>query len=373
MYQIIKRWKNAAGPLPALISAFLALAGITACATAPRAAAPSRAPEWVNNADAVYPPEQYIAAPGYGRSRSDAEKNALGSLVAIFGQSVQGEITATYKYSEAVSAGLIKEQESAELSNTVKTSFSQDSVYGAEIKETWFDGKDTHYAVAVMEKLRCAMLYTDLIESNNRTIEQLTGIPEKDRYSLDALSRYELAALIADANDAFINILAIMNGASAALYRDELRRGDAYRLAFQDIARNIPIAVTVDQDRGGRVGQAFAQALSQAGFRTGAERRPSGGNAPAERYVLEAALSLEPVKLANNRNEFVRYIVNAKLWDRQSDQLVFPYSVNGREGHATLTEAENRALRAVEKQIQESFVLALRDGLTQIAPKGGTK
>jgi hypothetical protein len=125
-----------------------------------------------------------------------------------------------------------------------------------------------------------------------------------------------------------------------------LKQGDSYRLEAMNIARNIPIAVQVSGDRMDRIRGAFAAALTREGFRTG------GANT---RYVLKAALSFEEIHFPNQQNKFTRYVVDANLIDTAGDVILLPFTLNGREGHLSLVEAENRAITTVERRIGESY------------------
>jgi hypothetical protein len=333
---------------------------LISCAGAPEQESRFAAgPEWIYAPDTVYPEAQYLSAVGYGSDRESAEKNALGALTAVFGQSVRGETRAGYRYSEAVADGIIDMRENSEIDSAVKTSFAQDTLIGAEIKDAWFDGT-THYAVAVMDKLKCGILYSDLIEANQRTIAGLISFAEGERQSFEGYARYELAAAVADANTAFANILSVISPASAALLRDELRGGDEFRLEGRSILQRIPIAVTVEGDAAGRIKSAFSQVIADRGFLSG-----GGGS----RYSLEGSLLLEDVELPQNPNKFVRYTVNAVLMDTVNGSVLFPYSVSGREGHVSPSEAENRALRAAESSIREFYGQALENYLLRISPK----
>jgi hypothetical protein len=339
----------------------LLLSCLLGCAGSPqtRSSAPSK-PAWIDNAASLYPEGQIVSAVGYGGDRGTAEKNALGSLVSVFGQTVQGETRINYRYAEAMAGGLITPNESSEFQDAVMTSYAQDTLIGAEIKDTWVDGQETHYAIAVMDKAKCGLLYRNLIESNERTIQKLTNLEGIPRDSIEACARYELAISIAGANASFVNILSVLSPAPAALLRNEIQREADLRLELRKITGNIPIAIRVVQDRSGRIGAAFAQVLSGAGFST-------GGN--GDRYQLEASVSMEEVSLPQNQNKFIRYVIDAKLRDTANNQILFPYSINGRAGHLNLSEAENRAIRDMENGIQDSFAGAFAAYLNQLTPK----
>jgi hypothetical protein len=349
--------------------------GLSSPASAPEAAAPAASgggkapgespvssgarPAWVDNPVAVFPRQRYVAVVGFGGSRQESERSALGNLVSVFGQSVQAELKTVSSYSEAVRSGAIQVTEDNSIHDAVTTSAWMDTLVGAEIAETWYDGKSSYYAAAVMEKQKTAVLYGDLISSNRRIIEDLINVKDEDKDTLSGYSRRLLAATIADVNRVYANVLTYV-GNTTSIKPSEMKKGDEYRLEAAEIARNIPINVSVRNDRADRVKNAFSRALSSLGFR-------SGGS--SSRYTLEGRIVLEKAELPNQRNVFVRYYVDAELKDNaESGAVLLPYNINGREGHLNQTEAEERALRAAEKNIENSFGTLLQDYLSALLP-----
>ena len=227
---------------------------------------------------------------------------------------------------------------------------------GAEIRETWFDGSGTCYALAVMDREKTARVYTEMIRSNQAMIARLVDMSAGEKTTLEGFSRYQLAAAAADINTAFGNLLSLVGSAPPR----GLEKGDAYRLAAEDISKSIPVAVEVKNDRDGRIRDAFAQALSELRFKSG------GASSP---YVLQVDLSLNEVQLANQQNKFIRYVLNANLVDVKGKTTLLPYSINGREGHLTLGEAENRAVAAAERRIGAEYKDRLSEYLAQMLPK----
>jgi hypothetical protein len=235
-----------------------------------------------------------------------------------------------------------------------------DTLVGAEIADVWHDNKSTYYAAAVMEKEKTSVLYADLIRSNERIIGDLVTMTGAVKNTLDGYSRYLLAGTIADANRVYANVLTYV-GNTRGINPGEMKKGDDYRLEAAAVARNIPIGVTVSGDRGDRIKSAFSKALSGAGFR-------SGGN--NSRYILRASYTMSPAELPNQQNKFVRYQVNALLADTaEGDSVLVPYDSNGREGHLTLPEAEERAIRAAERKIADEFGGILKDYLSSLGKR----
>ncbi len=334
-----------------LLAVSTVIAVFFSCASAPESKkekknASATAPEWVSNPRTVYPEQRYVSATGFAPDRETAEKNALGALVAVFGQNVSGETTTINRYSEAVRGGSVSITEDTVLDQAVKTSFDLDTLVGAEIKDIWYDGKNTTYAVAVLERAKAQVTYSDLIDSNERTIQKLTSIPADEKNTLDAYARYDFAAALGDANGRFLNVLSVVSPGAAAAKRAQVTRGDDIRLECIRIAQTIPIAIRIAGDRDNRLASAFASAVSESGFRTGGD---------SLRYYIEGTITFAEAELAGNPNKFVRYSLDSRLVDSRTGAVLIPYSVNGREGHTSVSEAENRALRAAEAKVKKEY------------------
>jgi hypothetical protein len=173
---------------------------------------------------------------------------------------------------------------------------------------------------------------------------------------MDSLARFQFAITLAEANKVFANVLSVIGSPVPP----GMRQSEDYRLEAADIVRAIPVSVIVEGDRENRIRSAFAAALTEAGFRT-------GGTGTA--YQLQARLSFAEVQLPNQPNKFVRYTLDGNFVDRSGGEILFPYNVNGREGHLSISEAEARAVRAAEAKVKEDYAKTLSSFLSQLIPK----
>jgi len=316
-----------------------------------------RKPAWVDSVDSVFNRSQYAAAVGYASSREMAEKNAFANLTALFGQSIQADQRITNTYTEAVRNGAASWSDNLEMQNTIITSSSLDTLLGAEIKEVWHDTRNNvFYAAAVMEKRRAVELYNNMIQANLNMIKNLTTMSQSEKNSFEGLSRYQLAAAVADVNVTYENLVRTVGGAPPS----GILKGDEYRVEAQNITRAIPIGIVVSNDRSGRIQGAFAKALSELGFRSG-----GGGS----RYVLRVDVSVSPVDLPNNPNKFARMELGANLSDTGAGSVLLPWNFNLREGHTSMPEAENRVFMSAERRINAEYKNILSDYLSQLLPK----
>ena len=315
------------------------------------------APDWVRDPYKKFDQQLNVAAVGMGNSREAAEKDALGKLVAIFGQSIRVDERISTSYQEAVRSGAVASwSENTAIDNSIVTSAGMDTLIGAEIGDTWDNGRD-YYAAAVLNRTKALQIYSNMIRSNQAMIENLVNMPAADKNSLDGFARYQFAAMIADITVPYGNLLSSIGAPGLAL---GVKNGDEYRLEAQNIARAIPVGVVAANDKSGRIQGAFAKAFSELGFRSG------GNNA---RYVLQVDIAVSPVDLPNNPNKFARMELSANLTDTSQRAVLLPYNFNNREGHTSLSEAENRLFLAAERKINEEYSKLLNDYLTQLVPK----
>ncbi|MDR2552166.1 MAG: LPP20 family lipoprotein [Treponema sp.] len=332
--------------VPAVLAALL-----SACGSAPGEQKGTE-PVWVSNPYGAYNRAVYIAAVGYGPGRDTAEKSALTNLASIFGQSITSETKTGYSYSRALEASGSLWSEKSDIAQAVKTSVAMDTLVGAEIKEAWKSPGGDYYALALLDKAKTSLIYAEMTEQNLRAIAELTNLGAEEKQSLLGFINYSRAAALADANRVFATVRNVISPGSAA--GDSLADGNAHRAAAARIAEKIPIAVTVENDRQNRIKGALAGALGAAGFRTGGYD---------SRYVLKASLLLEEVSYLDNPYRWIRYTVDSALTDTVLGTVIFPYSVNGREGHQIILEAENRALRSAETAIKDGYLGEMKSRL----------
>jgi hypothetical protein len=313
-------------------------------------------PDWVRDPYAAHNRQLYVAAVGLGSTRETAEKNALGNLVAIFGQNIQVDERVSLSYQEAVKSGAAaKWSESIAVDTGIVTSAGMDFLVGAEIASVWDDGAGTHHALAVLNKTSASRIYSGLILSNQALIDNLVDIPPEEKNTLGGLARYQFAAVAADLTIPYVNLLSVIGRSTPAF-----KHGDDYRLEARNIARTIPVALEVKNDRAGRIHGAFAKALSELGFLSGGKDSP---------YKLDANISTAPVEIANNQNKFTRIEVRANLLDARTGTVLLPFNFNSRQGHLSQSEADNRAYAAAEQKISEEYVILLKNYLSQLLPR----
>ena len=317
-------------------------------------------PPWVNDVYSAYEEKKYVAAVGYGKDRAQAEANALAALTAFFGQTVEVERQALSSYKQAIVNGAMDSWlDTAELKTSVKSTSTFDNLLGAEIKEVWFDSKNTYYAAAVMDKATGIKIYKELLDANNNAIANLMKEGAKDSNSLQSVMCLYFAETLAKINEFYRNIILLLGGET----NDKILGPLYYRTEAMKIIKANPVSVRISNDRNGRLFSAFASSFADYGFET------SPSASARSRYALEVEVVLSPVSLPANSNVFSRIELTANLKDTKLNQFLIPFSFVSREGHTSQAEADNRCILAAERNINETFAGLLSDYLKQLRPK----
>jgi hypothetical protein len=268
----------------------------------------------------------------------------MNALARIFKTDVQSMTRAYQEFAQAVSESGNKKiatfSESRDFAQEVNTSTNVSGLVGVQ-SDVWTAANGTVYANARMNRRDCAARYTAMIRENEKVIQLLKETAAENPATFEAFESLSFAVNVAAVTDNFQSLLEVLD-VSAAGRRPEYGNTDTVKALAQAEARSIAITVQVEGDVSNRMSKAFSSFFTTRDFRAAT----SGDNA----YLLSAYLELETPDIPNQRIKYVRYLLTATLEDRNGKE-VFSFSVNNRQGHATESEARQRAIRAAEEAI----------------------
>ena len=313
-------------------------------------------PAWVSSPYSAYSRDQYIAVVGAAADRSEAEKRAFAGIAAFFGQSVQTDLAVSTAYSEAISNGVISVSENTNVREMIITAASMDTLIGAEIGNVWEDSRRNFYALAYIEKEKTVVIYTELINVNEKNIENLTSMDNTEKYTFNGYARYKLAALLAGINKDYANIVSLSGGSTASL---KLTNAGDLTFETNNIIKNISVNFNVNGDLNNRVRDAFAKVLNAEGLRT------QGSNSP---YTLEINIEMGETSYPNSNNIFYQYTISANLIERSTGSVLLPFNISDREGRLTYAEAQNRAYTVIEEAVADRYSAVFREYLAALLP-----
>jgi len=353
------RFKLLSSLKASLLCLYLAIMSVGG-AVVPAVPTPSQ-PEWVRGGThARFNRITHLTAVGSGNSRHAAERDALGRLVSIFGQAVHFDETTTELYWGVMGSGAAAIWgERIYIESYFERRAGMDDLVGAEIGDFWEDGRGTSFALAVLNRARATQIYSGRIRANQEIIDNLTNMSWTERNTFDGLARYHLAAVFADMNVGYGEILSIIG---APQYARGLSRGDNFRREAQEIRGAIQIDINVKSGNArtdARIRSAFADVLfNEMGFLTG------GTN---HRYMLDVNLTMQPYLRRGLGREWidVSVDVHANLVYTSTGVILLPHFFNYIGQGRTQTNAENIAINGIVRMIHREY----GSRLSQLAPR----
>ncbi len=302
-------------------------------------------PEWVKSPQRLFPPSQYLSAVGMGKNTADAENSAIASIGKVINQNVSSKIVTTEK--DAVSTSGFTSSSST-LDEIIEIYSVVDALVGVKIHEFWWGDDGYVYALAYLNKAEAAQYYMKKISENESLAAQSLLFARERKGSFDAFAAVQTAVRAAEENNQYMDIL---NAVQPSEYRaKQLSYGNVENVkkAAYEIAMTISIDVSVQGTDDSRISSAIMLMLSKYGFM--AKLAEEGSTAS---YIIDA--DVEFMDVPSERNKYVRYVFNADLKEAASGKILLPYSENKREGHTSVSEAQQRAIRTLEKSILENY------------------
>ncbi|MDR1315929.1 MAG: PH domain-containing protein [Spirochaetales bacterium] len=319
------------------------------------------APAWIQNLEQVYPSREWIAVIASGSSQEGGEAAVMNALARAFKTDVESLTQASQHFSQMVNESTGKKSisfdESEYFFREVSTATKVKGLIGVQI-EQYHAGDGTVYVNARMNRRECAARYTSMIQENDRIIHSLIAVAENLPNTLDSYAALNYAYNLAIVTDNFQSILEVLNPQSVS-HKPSYNSADAIKLLLQAAARTIIFKIEVEGDVGGQAGRAFGQCFSNRGFRT-----TRGTNYT---YLLNASLYLSNAEMGpNQRYRYVRYNLTVYI-ENQDGMEVYSSTENGREGHASESEARLWSLRKIESSIKENeFAHGFNDYLASL-------
>lgn len=308
-------------------------------------------PEWVDNTKSVYSDSKYVSAVGEGKSRTAAEDAALGNLSKLFSTTVSVTQTITDRYKSVFTEKSSSGSQDTDMMEQILTSSKQSSLVGATIEDVWQNSDGQFYAVAVMNRQKTSLFYSNKIREQTEDIENLIASAKKAKNPLDAYAAYSFAVVIAEVNNEMLSLLSVVDSVSWKLNQPSYGSVNSLKMAASDIAQKITIKIVVNNDQNKRINSAFSSVFNNMNFKVwkglASDKTPD--------YLLNVDFSLEEAVLKNNDNKFCRFIIDADFTEVSSGKTLTTYSVNGRDGNVTYAEAVQKTLRTAEKKIKSEY------------------
>lgn len=334
-----------------LTNSMVLLAILAGCAS------PPGKPDWVSSPNSGYPVHAYMAGVGEGDTRKAAEDSAYGAIARIFTAQIDQKTREWESYFQEDRAGRTDALRSIQIRQVTGVS-TRKLLEDVRIADVWTDASTGRiHALAVLDRAQASQILRDRIADLDDRIRSLVSEADPAENKLRAagnLYRAINALLLRETYDTDLRIV------------DPSGRGISPPVAlagvtqdFRDlIRRDLSIELEVRGTRSDEIRTALIEGLARQGF---AIREKTWGepSPPVPDVLIRSSVEFQTVP--NPRYKLVRWTVAFEVSDPASGRILGSLSRSGREGHLTLPEAENRAVRALQKEAVTELSAKLAD------------
>ncbi len=300
-------------------------------------------PDWVAGKSISYSEKQYLIGVGYGNTRETAERNSYAAISKIFSANITSISKDYEKYSQVQSKGRNETKDEIKVEQFIEITTKR-VLENVTIAETWFDSKEkVYYVLAVIDRAKAGNSLKEQIRSLDSQIEEMI---EKSRETTDKIQKIKnlkgatkglIQREACNANLRVINL-------SGKGLDSPFSLGGVDNELTSFLKNDFSIGVEVTGEKGGNVEAAIIEGLNKQGLFIVKKGQ-------SEDLVVRGAIEFNEAYIYNPMFKFVRWMANFKLIDKSTDRVIGSINRSGREGHLTVIEAKERALKTMQEDI----------------------
>lgn len=301
-------------------------------------------PVWVNNPADEYSENQFLMAVGSSPTREGARTQAQSNLAQIFVSEVAVDESYVNEFREITDSEegtTVRENTNLITRSEVN---SDQQMRNVEIKEMHQSADGTFYALAAMDRLETAQLYSREIRNNQNEISSLRKKAEQTDSRLDRLIYLKQALATARVNEMLINQRAILSGQVA---REQVALSEIMQ-EYREAKNACTVKLIKDGEVPREVQSSITRKLQNEGFEV-------SNNAQHPVIEMTVNLMMEPVDLNRPKYEFIQWALQIEAQNKENGQWFSTYMAEGREGSMNERYARQRAVQAIQEKLSSEF------------------
>lgn len=310
-------------------------------------------PDWIEGASRKYPDSQYLIGVGSGDTRQAAEDSAYAAISRIFHAEI-GQMTQEWEKFLQEDTGRRTETTRTVTIDQLTQVSTKKVLEGVKIADVWEDEKEKKvFALAVMDREHTAAILKDRIQSLNAEAQELVKKAKAQEDKIQTVRNLRAAVKALLLREAYNTELRIVNpsarGISSAISLTTVNQ-DLQKFLMTEIN----IGVEVAGPHGDEIRTALLEGLTQRGFSVAGA---AGGKLDSQDVLVRGKIEFQPVP--NPQFKFIRWMAEFELVEKQSGKVFGSILKSGREGHLNLSEAENRAAKAIKEEMRKELTARL--------------
>jgi hypothetical protein len=301
-------------------------------------------PEWIDGESIRYPSSQYLTGVGFDADRKSAEDKARAEISKIFLSKIDSKTRSYEEYLQTTSEGKAKTEQAITVEEITKVS-TQKVLSGVRIASVYKEAgqQPLFYALAVLDRGQSARILTDKINALDREIGDLVTKSEAQgdvlvtiKYLTQAIEKHIL-------REAYDAELRIVSDTGRGIY-PQTHFAEITRRLESMLLRDFLIGVSVKGSRADEVQDALLQGLNQQGFAISEDLN-------RVQVLVRGTVEIKPLDRGASEWKYVQWRTHFDMVDRKGGAVFGSVNKAGREGHLNLAQAENRAVRKIQKAL----------------------
>ena len=298
-----------------------------------------KAPDWVSKNEHEYS-KNNLCAVGIARSLDEANSVAISNIGKIINQKIESETT--FVNSESLSKTGSAETSSS-INQIIKTSALVDSLVGVEIAENWKDKDNNYYSLAILDKTKTYLYYSEKINQNEKEIKESCNLVSSDEDKFLIYGKLQNAKKLAQDNVTYLDIIYAVNKASYTVTSKSVTTVAKIENILNNFSKTVSVKI-FDDEKNPRIQNFFYDYFSGKGFSVNSQKPD---------YILDYDINIE-----NTNSDllfYARYAFNANLKSINSDSVIYSFSTSERIAHKSYEEANQKAIISLEKKLTKAF------------------
>jgi len=310
-------------------------------------------PEWVDGDSIQYPSSRYLTGVGYASDRKSAEDRARAEIAKIFYSKIDSRTRSYQEYVQTTSKGKSRAEETFGMEEITKVS-TEKVLSGVRISKVYQEtgAAPLFYALAVLDREQSATMLSDKIQELDNDIKGLLIRAQGEEDTLATVKSLKQSIqkhILREAYDAELRIVSRSGtGISPPIHFTEIK-GRLESILLRDFL----IGVSVTGSRAGEIQEALVQGLNQQGFSISEDLGKAS-------VLVRGAVEIEALERGTAEWKYVQWRAYFDMVDSKGGAVFGSVNKTGREGHLSLQQAENRAVRKIRRALTTEIAEKMR-------------
>jgi hypothetical protein len=310
-------------------------------------------PDWVDGDSIQYPSSQYLTGVGYGPDRKSSEDKARAEIAKIFFSKIDSRTRSYQEYLQTTSKGKSRIEETSSIEEITKVS-TQKVLSGVRISHVYQEAgpEPLFYSLAVLDRDQSTKILRDKIQQLDQDIKELLIRAEGEEDTLAKVKYLKQSMqkhILREAYDAELRIVSPSGtGISSPIHFAEIKSG-----LESILLRDFLIGVSVKGSRAEEIQEALVQGLNQQGFSIGEDLGRVN-------VLVRGSVEIKAVERGTPEWKYVQWRAHFDLVDKGGGSVFGSVNKTGREGHLSLSQAQDRAVRKIRKALTTKIAEEMR-------------